>query len=61
MKMVAVTHIEAYRILINSVQLGKIDDGQSYVIFDLPDTLTLQGDIKLTVFRFYPCFGRGDT
>jgi len=32
------------------MQMGKVEEGQSYVIFDLPDTLKVQGDIKI-LFR----------
>ena len=34
-------------IYLHGVQLGKVEEGQSYIIFDLPNTLQLQGDVKV--------------
>jgi hypothetical protein len=32
------------------LQLGKVEESQTYVMFDLPRTLQLQGDIKVKFF-----------
>jgi hypothetical protein len=45
--MVLCSYERCKKVMLHEQQMGGIEEGQTYVFFDLPDNLVLSGDIKL--------------